>query len=36
MVLKGSTLKATVPKGQAKEFRFLNPDGGETTLSWGW
>lgn len=36
VVLKGSTLKATVPKGQTKEFRFLNPDGGETTLSWGW
>lgn len=30
----GASLKAAVPKGVSKVFRFLNPDGGETTLVW--
>jgi PKD repeat protein len=32
----GGSLKAAVPKGAATTFRFLNPDGGESTLSWSW
>lgn len=32
----GASLKATVPKGKATAFRFLNPDGGETTVTWSW
>jgi len=27
-------IKAAVPKGVPKTFRFLNPDGGETTTTW--
>ena len=34
--LTGSTLKTAVPKGTTKPFRFLNPDGGEVTTTWGW
>ncbi len=34
--LTGSTLKTAVPKGTTKPFRFLNPDGGEFTTTWGW
>jgi PKD repeat protein len=30
----GSSLKAIVPKGVPTLFRFLNPDGGETTVNW--
>jgi len=29
-------IKAAVPKGTTKSFRFVNPDGGETTTTWGW
>jgi hypothetical protein len=37
LVLKGgATLKAAVPKGTPTEFRFVNPDGGETTVTWQW
>lgn len=36
VLLKGSTLKTAVPKGQVRSFRFLNPDGGEATLNWSW
>lgn len=32
----GASLKAAVPKGTAKTFRFVNPDGGEVSLSRGW
>lgn len=32
----GSLLKAAVPKGVSKTFRFLNPDGGETSTTWSW
>jgi formylglycine-generating enzyme required for sulfatase activity len=32
----GKSLKAMVPKGTIKTFRFVNPDGGEATLNWGW
>ena len=34
--LTGSGLKAAVPKGTTKTFRFLNPDGGETSTPWGY
>jgi PKD repeat protein len=35
--LKGGTaLKAAVPKGVATPFRFLNPDGGESSIVWQW
>jgi len=30
----GSSLKAVVPKGVPTQFRFVNPDGGQTTLTW--
>lgn len=33
--LKGA-IKAAVPKGTTHAFRFLNPDGGEATITWGW
>jgi hypothetical protein len=33
--LTGS-IKAAVPKGTSHTFRFVNPDGGEATLTWGW
>lgn len=36
VVIKGTGLKDAVPKGTQKSFRFLNPDGGETTFTWGW
>ncbi len=32
----GASLKAAVPKGVSKEFRFVNSDGGETVLTWHW
>jgi photosystem II stability/assembly factor-like uncharacterized protein len=32
----GASLKAAVPKGVAKTFRFLNPDGGEANTTWSW
>lgn len=32
----GASLKLAVPKGTTKTFRFVNPDGGETTTTWGW
>jgi alpha-tubulin suppressor-like RCC1 family protein len=32
----GAALKAAVPKGAARTFRFLNPDGGESTMTWSW
>lgn len=36
VVINGAGLKTAVPKGQTKAFRFLNPDGGETTFTWNW
>ncbi len=36
IVLTGSTLKTTVPRGVPKTFRFVNPDGGEATTVWSW
>jgi hypothetical protein len=35
-ILGGGALKAVVPKGVSTDFRFLNPDGGETTFTWSW
>jgi PKD repeat protein len=35
-ILGGGSLKAAVPKGSQKAFRFLNPDGGEAFTTWGW
>ena len=32
----GASLKLAVPKGATKTFRFVNPDGGEASQSWGW
>jgi PKD repeat protein len=32
----GTSLKAAVPKGSQKTFLFLNPDGGQTSVTWGW
>jgi len=32
----GGSLKLVVPKGALTTFRFLNPDGGETTTTWNW
>lgn len=32
----GASLKTAVPRGTIKTFRFVNPDGGETTITWGW
>jgi hypothetical protein len=32
----GASLKAVVPKGVSKIFRFVNPDGGEASVSWSW
>ncbi len=32
----GASLKAAVPRGVTKTFRFLNPDGGEATQTWSW
>lgn len=29
-------IKTAVPKGVTRTFRFLNPDGGEATQTWGW
>lgn len=29
-------IKGAVPKGTTKTFRFVNPDGGEATATWGW
>ncbi|MGC8763866.1 MAG: PKD domain-containing protein [Acidobacteriota bacterium] len=36
IVLTGSTLKTAVPPGTPTTFRFVNPDGGETTLTWSY
>ena len=30
------TIKTVVPKGTTHTFRFLNPDGGEASTTWGW
>ena len=35
-ILITGAIKSAVPKGTTKTFRFLNPDGGEATTSWGW
>ena len=35
-IKKGSALKAQVPKYTDTTFRFVNPDGGETTVVWQW
>ena len=35
-ILGGASLKTAVPKGVTTTFRFLNPDGGETTVKWSW
>ena len=32
----GGALKAAVPKGATRTFRFLNADGGESTTTWNW
>ena len=29
-------IKTAVPKGSTKTFRFVNPDGGEASQTWGW
>lgn len=29
-------IKAAVPKGSVKTFRFVNPDGGEASMTWNW
>jgi cysteinyl-tRNA synthetase len=37
LVLRGgSALKAAVPKNTPTLFRFINPDGGETSVTWQW
>jgi PKD repeat protein len=37
LILKGgASLKAVVPKYTTHTFRFLNPDGGEMSGTWGW
>ncbi len=36
VIKKGHALKAAVPKNTPTTFRFVNPDGGETTLTWQW
>lgn len=33
--LRGA-IKTAVPKGVVTNFRFVNPDGGETSLNWSW
>jgi PKD repeat protein len=35
-ILGGASLKAVVPKGTTRTFRFLNPGGGEATMTWGY
>jgi hypothetical protein len=32
----GTALKNAVPKGTTHTFRFVNPDGGEVSTTWGW
>lgn len=32
----GASLKAAVPKSVTKTFRFVNLDGGESTMTWSW
>ena len=32
----GASLKAAVPKGVDTVFTFVNPDGGQASLSWHW
>ena len=29
-------IKTAAPKGSTKTFHFVNPDGGEATMTWGW
>lgn len=36
VLITGSTLKTAVPKGTPTLFRFVNPDGGEASLTWQW
>lgn len=36
VIKKGHALKNSVPKSTDTVFRFVNPDGGETTLTWRW
>ena len=37
LILKGGdSLKAAVPRGVSTQFRFVNPDGGEATMTWNW
>lgn len=36
LLKKGAALKSAVPKGTPTTFRFVNPDGGEATLTWQW
>jgi hypothetical protein len=35
-LLGGASLKVVVPRGVPTQFRFVNPDGGETTTTWQW
>ena len=32
----GAALKTAVPKGASKTFSFVNPDGGEASMTWSW
>ena len=32
----GASLKTAVPKGTAKTFRFVNPGGGDVSMTWSW
>jgi hypothetical protein len=32
----GTALKTAVPRGTTHTFRFVNPDGGEVSTTWGW
>ena len=36
IIITGSTLKIAVPKSTPTLFRFVNPDGGEASLTWQW
>jgi PKD repeat protein len=36
VIKKGPALKALVPKNTSTTFRFVNPDGGEATVTWQW
>ncbi len=35
-LIGGASLKAAVPKGVTKTFRFVNLDGGESSMTWSW